>query len=135
MLNENGWPAAAQNPEFGGQGLPHVVDGIVKEMMNGANMAMMTYPGLTVGAGHLIEDFGTDLDRSMFVESMYTGRWSGTMCLTEPDAGSDVGLSRTKAVPDLEWRVAAESCAQLRRDVLRGHPERRGGRRTGAALL
>ena len=100
VLNENGWPAATYNPEFGGQGLPEVVGGLVGEIFNGANMAMMTYSGLMVGNGHLIEDFGTDQDRAMFLENMYTGVWGGTMCLTEPDAGSDVGALRTRATPD-----------------------------------
>ena len=77
-----------------------IVGGLVGEIFNGANMAVMTYSGLMVGNGHLIEDFGTDQDRAMFLEKMYTGVWGGTMCLTEPDAGSDVGALRTKAVPD-----------------------------------
>ncbi|MFH1057673.1 MAG: acyl-CoA dehydrogenase [Pseudomonadota bacterium] len=100
VLTDNGWPAAAQNPEFGGQGLPAVVGGLVNEIFNSANMAVMTYPGLTIGAGHLIETFGRDQDKALFVEPMYTGRWAGTMCLTEADAGSDVGALRSKATPD-----------------------------------
>ncbi|MBU4426412.1 MAG: acyl-CoA dehydrogenase, partial [Proteobacteria bacterium] len=59
-------------------------------------------PGLAVGNGRLVENFGTDEDRALFVEKMYTGVWGGTMCLTEPDAGSDVGWIRTRAVPDPE---------------------------------
>jgi alkylation response protein AidB-like acyl-CoA dehydrogenase len=101
VLTENGWPASGQNPEFGGQGLPIVVSGLVNEIFASANMAVMTFPGLCIGAGHLIETFGSDEDKALFVESMYTGRWGGTMCLTENDAGSDVGALRTKAVPDL----------------------------------
>jgi alkylation response protein AidB-like acyl-CoA dehydrogenase len=100
VLNENGWPGAASDPEFGGQGLPYMVSVLVNEIFNSGNMAMMTYPGLAIGAGHLIEEFGRDQDRALFVEKMYTGVWGGTMCLTEPDAGSDVGALRTKAVPD-----------------------------------
>lgn len=100
VLGENGWIACTSNPEFGGQGLPLTLGGLVRELFNGANMAMMTYPGLAVGAGHLIENFGTDEDRGLFLENMYTGVWGGTMCLTENDAGSDVGSSRTKATPD-----------------------------------
>jgi len=102
VLNENGWPAASFNPEFGGQGLPAVVGGLAGEILRGANMSMMIYCGITVGNGHLIENFGTDQDRAMFLEKMYTGVWGGTMCLTEPDAGTDVGDVRTKAVPDPE---------------------------------
>jgi alkylation response protein AidB-like acyl-CoA dehydrogenase len=100
VLTENGWPAAGQSTEFGGQGLPVVVSGLVNEIFNSANMAVMTFPGLCIGAGHLIETYGTDEDKAMFVEAMYTGRWGGTMCLTENDAGSDVGALRSKAVPD-----------------------------------
>ncbi|MCB2187159.1 MAG: acyl-CoA dehydrogenase [Deltaproteobacteria bacterium] len=100
VMFENGWPGAVHNPEFGGQGLPGMVGGLLSDFFNGANMAMMTFFGLTVGNGHLIENFGTDGDRALYVEKMYTGQWAGTMCLTEPDAGSDVGSLRTKAVPD-----------------------------------
>ncbi len=99
ILWENGWPGAPHNPEFGGQGLPAVMGGMINEIFNGANLAMMTYTGLTVGNGHLVENFGTEADRALFVEKMYTGQWAGTMCLTEPDAGSDVGALRTKAIP------------------------------------
>ncbi|MGD2126650.1 MAG: acyl-CoA dehydrogenase family protein [Desulfobacteraceae bacterium] len=99
VLAENGWTAISSNPEFGGQGLPATVGGLVNEFFVGANLAFMTYPGLAAGNGHLIENFGTDEDKALFVEKMYTGVWGGTMCLTEPDAGSDVGWLRTKAVP------------------------------------
>jgi len=102
VMAENGWMAVSRNPEFGGQGLPAVVGGLLAEIFEGANLAFLTYPGLAVGNGHLIENFGTDQDRAMFVEKMYTGVWGGTMCLTEADAGSDVGWLRTKAVPDPE---------------------------------
>jgi len=99
VLAENGWMALSNNPEFGGQGLPLALEGIVNEFFFGGNFAMMCYPGLAVGNGRLIENFGTDQDKSLFVEKMYTGIWGGTMCLTEPDSGSDVGWLRTKAIP------------------------------------
>jgi len=102
VLAENGWMSVSSNPEFGGQGLPEVVGGLLSELFMGANLAMMIYSGLAVGNGRLIENFGTEEDRAIFVEKMYTGIWGGTMCLTEPDAGSDVGRLRTKAVPDSE---------------------------------
>jgi len=102
VIAENGWMALSMNPEFGGQGLPAVVGGIVSELFTGANLAMMAYPGLAVGNGRLIENFGTEEDKALFVEKMYTGVWDGTMALTEPDAGSDVGWLRTKAIPDPE---------------------------------
>lgn len=100
VMAENGWIAASNNPEFGGQGLPAAVGGLIGELFTGANMAFMTYPGLAVGNGRLVENFGTVEDKALFVEKMYTGVWGGTMCLTEPDAGSDVGYLRSKAVPD-----------------------------------
>ncbi len=102
VMAENGWIGNSNNPEFGGQGLPAVVSGLLGELFVGANMAFMTYPGLATGNGRLIENFGTDKDKDPFIEKMYTGVWGGTMCLTEPDAGSDVGWLRTKAVPDPE---------------------------------
>ena len=102
VLAENGWMAASSSPEFGGQGLPITVGGLIGEFFTGANMAFQTYPGLAVGNGRLIETFGTDEDKALFVEKMYTGVWGGTMCLTEADAGSDVGWIRTKAVPDAD---------------------------------
>lgn len=100
VMAENGWIAPGNSPEFGGQGLPQVVNGLVMELFTGANMAMTTYPGLAIGAGRLIENFGTEEDKALFVEKMYTGVWAGTMCLTEPDAGSDNGYLLTKAIPD-----------------------------------
>ncbi|NQU14406.1 MAG: acyl-CoA dehydrogenase [Desulfobacteraceae bacterium] len=102
VMAENGWMAASSSPEFGGQGLPATVGGLIGELFAGANMAFQTYPGLAIGNGRLIENFGTDEDKALFVEKMYTGVWGGTMCLTEPDAGSDVGWLRTKAIPDPE---------------------------------
>ncbi|MEW6264354.1 MAG: acyl-CoA dehydrogenase [Thermodesulfobacteriota bacterium] len=100
ILAENGWLAASSKPEFGGQGLPVLIGAMIGEFFNGANIAFMTFPGLASGAGRVIENFGTDEDRTMFVEKMYTGVWGGTMCLTEANAGSDVGWLRTKAAPD-----------------------------------
>ncbi|MCP4676958.1 MAG: acyl-CoA dehydrogenase [Deltaproteobacteria bacterium] len=99
VMAENGWMALAHNPEYGGQGLPVSVAGVYSEFFIGANMAMMSYPGLAVGNGRLIENFGTEEDKAMFVEKMYTGKWAGTMCLTEPNAGSDVGYILTTAKP------------------------------------
>jgi alkylation response protein AidB-like acyl-CoA dehydrogenase len=100
IMVENGWIGPSKSAEFGGQGLPASVAGMVTLLFNTANMAFMCYAGLAIGAGGLIEDFGTEEDKSLFVEKMYTGKWGGTMCLTEPDAGSDNGYLRTKAIPD-----------------------------------
>jgi alkylation response protein AidB-like acyl-CoA dehydrogenase len=100
VMAENGWVSITNNPEYGGQGLPFVVGGLISEFFTAANMAFMTYPGLTTANGRVIEHFGTDEDRALFCEKMYSGQWAGTMCLTEPDAGSDVGYLRSKAKPD-----------------------------------
>jgi alkylation response protein AidB-like acyl-CoA dehydrogenase len=100
VMFENGWAGSTANPEFGGMGLPAMMGGMLGDIFSGANMAFLTFTGLTTGNGHLIENFGTDEDKALFVEKMYTGQWAGTMCLTEPDAGTDVGHILTKAVPD-----------------------------------
>ncbi len=101
-LKDNGWIAVSNTPLYGGQGLPAVIGGMVAELFMGANLSLTSYAGLTVGAARLIENFGTEADHRRFLENMYSGRWCGTMCLTEPDAGSDVGWLRSKAVPDPE---------------------------------
>ncbi len=100
VLAENGWIGMYNSPEFGGQGLPLPLAGMASELFDGANAALMIAAGLSAGNGRLIESFGTDEDRALFVEKMYSGVWTGTMCLTEPDAGTDVGWLRTKAIPD-----------------------------------
>jgi alkylation response protein AidB-like acyl-CoA dehydrogenase len=102
VMAENGWISMSGKPDVGGQGLPAALSGLVSEFFTGANMAFMSYPGLTSANAEVIEHYGTDLDREMFVEKLNTGVWAGTMCLTEPDAGSDAGHARTKAVPDPE---------------------------------
>ena len=70
----------SNNPEYGGQGLPAMVGGMVGEIFTGANMAFMTFPGLASGNGRLIENFGTDDDRALFCEKMYTGEWGWAPC-------------------------------------------------------
>jgi alkylation response protein AidB-like acyl-CoA dehydrogenase len=100
VLAENSWISLSSEQEFGGQGLPYVLGGLVHELFVAANMAVMTYPGLSVANARVIQHYGTDEDKALFVEKLNTGVWTGTMCLTEPDAGSDVGFLRTKAIPD-----------------------------------
>lgn len=102
FMAENGWMGMSAKPEYGGQGVPMLVNGLIHELFNAANMAYMTFPGIATGAARVIQNYGTDEDIALFVEKMYTGVWGGTMCLTEADAGSDVGWLRTKAVPDPE---------------------------------
>ncbi|HQM30724.1 MAG TPA: acyl-CoA dehydrogenase [Syntrophales bacterium] len=98
-ITENGWGALSLNSNYGGQELPHVVAQAAKEYFSGANLAFWTYVGLATGNGRLIELYGTEKDRALFVRNMYNGVWGGTMCLTEPGAGSDVGNLTTKAIP------------------------------------
>lgn len=94
---EGEWIAMSEDPEWGGQGMPHALSAAATEYLNGANMAMFMYVALTHGAAGLVESFGTDKQKELFVRKMYSGEWSGTMLLTEPSAGSDVGALETTA--------------------------------------
>ncbi len=96
---ENGWLSLNMNPEFGGQGAPECLMIASCESFFGANISFSLGPLLTAGCAHLIESFGSDELKNIYCEKMYTGKWFGTMCLTEPQAGSDVGASTTKAIP------------------------------------
>jgi alkylation response protein AidB-like acyl-CoA dehydrogenase len=98
LFKEGEWLAMTEDPEWGGQGMPRAVAMAASEYMNGANFAFMMYAGLTHGAGKLVETFGTDAQKQLFLKKMYTGEWTGTMLLTEPEAGSDVGALTTSAV-------------------------------------
>ncbi len=98
-FRDAGWFAPIHNPEYGGQGLPNVLGIALIEMFVGGNASYMFIPGLTVAAGHLIEAFGADEHKATYVENMYTGEWGGTMCLTEPQAGSALGDLTTSATP------------------------------------
>lgn len=91
------WIAMCDDQKFGGQGMPRSVAIAAGEMFAGANCAFMMYPGLTHGAGKLVEEFGTEAQKNKFLGNLYSGKWAGTMCLTEPDAGSDVGALTTSA--------------------------------------
>jgi len=95
---EAGWNCAARDPEVGGQGMPLLLFSACAELFNAANFSLMMYPGLTCGAAALIEKFGSEEQKKKYMSKMYAGEYGGTMCLTEPGAGSDVGALRTKAV-------------------------------------
>jgi hypothetical protein len=97
-LAEGGWISATMNPEFGGMGLPESVGTGISEYLMGANTALGLKALLTRGTAHLIETFGSDELKGTFCERMYSGEWTGTMCLTEAGAGSDLGALNTKAV-------------------------------------
>jgi hypothetical protein len=95
---EGEWLAMTEDPEYGGQGMPRTVALAAGDYFNGANYAFMMYPGLTHGAALLVEAFGTQRQKELFLKNMFTGKWTGTMLLTEPEAGSDVGNLSTSAV-------------------------------------
>ncbi|RLB57144.1 MAG: acyl-CoA dehydrogenase, partial [Deltaproteobacteria bacterium] len=97
---EGGWIGMVHDPEFGGQGLPNMMKFAASEIFAGANIAFFLTSILTEGAAHLIEQFGTEEMKKLYCEKMYTGQWTGTMCLTEPQAGSDVGNLKTSARPN-----------------------------------
>jgi len=94
---ESGFKALGVSPEFGGQGAPRSVAAIATELTSGSNTAFDMYPGLTIGAADLIEGFGTPEQKEKYCHKMFGGEWAGTMCLTEPQAGSDVGEARSIA--------------------------------------
>ncbi len=96
LFCEGEWLAACDDPEVGGQGMPQVLATVAGELFTGANCSFLMYPGLTHGAGKLVEEFGTEKQKKIYLKNLYSGKWAGTMCLTEPQAGSDVGqLSST----------------------------------------
>jgi alkylation response protein AidB-like acyl-CoA dehydrogenase len=94
-----GWPALASRAEDGGQGLPSVLEAMLYEMLSAANLGWTMAPGLLHGAYECIKHHGSDELKTQYLEKVATGEWLATMCLTEPHAGSDLGLARTKAVP------------------------------------
>lgn len=100
QYREGGWPALPGEPEFGGQGLPHVLSHPVSEIWNGANMAFCLGPMLTNGSVIAISRHGTDEQKRLYLEKLISGEWMGTMNLTEPQAGSDLAAVRTRAVPE-----------------------------------
>ncbi len=95
-----GWIGLAMDPEYGGQGLPYTLGAIMNEFSSSANMAFSMYPGLTMGAMAALYVHGTDEQKRTFLPKMAEGTWSGTMNLTEPHCGTDLGLIKTKAVPN-----------------------------------
>jgi alkylation response protein AidB-like acyl-CoA dehydrogenase len=96
---DNGWNALSGNPEHGGQGLPKVVSAAVQEMWKSANLSFSLCPLLTLGAIEALELAGTDEQKSMYLPNMIAGKWTGTMNITEPQAGSDLAAIRSRAVP------------------------------------
>ncbi len=98
-FSESGWCGATSDPAYGGMGLPMTVGMALQEMICSANMSFGMYPGLSEGAYNAIYLHGTDAQKNLYLPKLVTGEWSGTMCLTEPHCGTDLGLIRTKATP------------------------------------
>ena len=98
LFVEGEWIAMTEDPEVGGQGLPHIIRQAAFEYTAGANLALANFSDLGHGAAKMIEIFGTPKQKELFLKKVYSGRWGGTMLLTEPNAGSDVGALTTTAV-------------------------------------
>jgi alkylation response protein AidB-like acyl-CoA dehydrogenase len=107
---EGGWPALSADPAYGGQGLPIVLNQCFYEMLNSANQAWTMYPGLTHGAYECLHAHGTEAQKQMYLPKLTNGEWTGTMCLTEPHCGTDLGMLRTKAEPqpDGSYRLTGQ---------------------------
>ncbi|MDX2501390.1 MAG: acyl-CoA dehydrogenase [Deltaproteobacteria bacterium] len=99
---QDGWTAAARDPEYGGQGFPHMMRIVINDLMYGACQSFNMAPSLTHGAAHLIESFGSKALKERFVPRMFDGTWAGTMCLTEANAGSNLAAIQTTAFPEGE---------------------------------
>lgn len=95
---EAGFYGISDDPEIGGMGMPGGINAGCSEMLLAANIPLIMYPGLSHGAMNLIKDHGSDELKKLYIDKMMSGEWGGTMCLTEPDAGTDVGLLKSKAV-------------------------------------
>ena len=94
---DGGWPTLSQSEEFGGQGLPHSLNITIAELFSAANHSFAMYPGLSHGALATIEAHGSKTQKQQFMPKLVEGKWTGTMCLTEPHCGTDLGMLRTKA--------------------------------------
>jgi len=98
-LVAGGWPALTADPAHGGQGMPHMVNILFEEMLNGACLSFGLFPGLTRGAYVLLKDHGSEAQKALYAARLASGEWAGSMCLTEAHCGTDLGLLRTQAVP------------------------------------
>ncbi len=107
-LREGEWIAMPEDPEWGGQGMPFTVAMAANDYFQAASFAFLMYSTLSLGAGRLIATFGSEKMKKLFVKKLYSGEWTGTMLLTEPGAGSDVGALTTTATPNADgtWSLA-----------------------------
>ncbi|WP_395644876.1 acyl-CoA dehydrogenase C-terminal domain-containing protein [Terricaulis sp.] len=110
QLVEAGWPALSSDPNYGGQGMPHIVGLAWNEMVSSSNMAFGMYPGLSHGAYEAIHQHGSDEQKQTYLPKLVSGEWTGTMNLTEPHCGTDLGMLRTKAIPqaDGSYRITGQ---------------------------
>ncbi|MGI9274625.1 MAG: acyl-CoA dehydrogenase C-terminal domain-containing protein [Endozoicomonas sp.] len=100
LFCEGGWTGLGGNPAFGGMGMPKALGAQFDEMFSSAGLAFTLYPGLTAGATLALDAHASDQLKNLFLPRMYSGEWSGSMCLTEPHSGTDLGIIRTKAEPN-----------------------------------
>src|SRR5690606_26822878 len=107
QFKAGGWPTLTCDPQYGGQGLPMTVGIAFQEMMNSGNQAWTMYPGLTHGAYDCLRAHGTPEQQSTYLPKIVSGEWMATMCLTEPQCGTDLGILRTRAEPqsDGSYRI------------------------------
>ena len=103
---DNGWPALSAETEAGGQGMPNLLGIVINELAGTANWSWLMYPGLSHGAVKTIEEHGDDQQKEKYLTKLVAGTWTGTMCLTESQCGSDLGLLRTKAEPQADGSYA-----------------------------
>lgn len=108
MFAEGGWVGLSADPEYGGMGLPQLVNFVMQEIISAANMSLGMYPGLSQGAYDAIYQHGTDEQKALYLPKITSGQWSGTMNLTESHCGTDLGLIRTKATPHPDEEGAFE---------------------------
>ncbi|MBW2297625.1 MAG: acyl-CoA dehydrogenase family protein, partial [Deltaproteobacteria bacterium] len=110
LIIENEWTSLTEDPEVGGQGLPHIINWAASEYITGGNYALVNYARMGHGTGKMVELFGTEEQKTLFLEKLYTGVWGGTMLLTEPQAGSDVGALTTTAAknPDGTYTIKGD---------------------------
>ena len=113
QFREGGWTATTNDPKYGGQGLPATVGFAVTEIITASNQAFGMYPGLSQGAYEALHIFGTEEQKKTYLPKLISGEWTGTMCLTEPHCGTDLGLIRTRAEPESLAQTCHTNAASL----------------------
>ena len=106
LYADAGWMGLGGDPNFGGQGMPKMVSMLTEEMLFATNQSFALYPNLTVGTTLCLLASGSDEQKAQYLPKLYSGQWSGTMCLTESHAGTDLGIIKTKAIPNADGSYA-----------------------------